>query len=268
MKHLITILFALILGTQFAVAQATGNIDSFKTSILPKYSMYFSQAELTEYGQLKLTAVDAYKQLKPDEKKSVVSNIAGSWRDSVVLIGYGTQTELWGWSAANGNTWLLDEWDKAAGQPAASAALKPAKTVMHPWFFYLGYQLMGDSQQNLNLALDTRIGFYLLLNRWDFAATYTLGMTGNIDADPTAYSNLGLMSRVHFPIKNSGFSPNIGGELVMASFGSTTSTVKPALVLGFSWFVGIGRIDIGVRIGDATSGMGGYTMYPGMARMK
>ena len=78
MKHLITILLALLLGTQFAVAQATGNIDSFKISILPKYSMYFSQAELTEYGQLKLTAVDAYKQLKPDEKKTVVSNIAGS----------------------------------------------------------------------------------------------------------------------------------------------------------------------------------------------
>ena len=268
MKHLITILFALILGTQFAVAQATGNIDSFKTSILPKYSMYFSNAELTEYGQLRLSAIDAYTRLTPDEKKSIVNNIAVSWRDSVVLVGYGTKTELWGWSAVSGNTWLLDEWDKSAGQPAASTAVKPPKTVMHPWFFYLGYQLMGDSQQNLNLALDTRIGFYLLLNRWDFAATYTLGMSGNIDADPTAYSNLGLMSRVHFPIKNSGFSPNIGGELVMASFGSTSSTVKPALVLGFSWFVGIGRIDIGVRIGEATAGMGGYTMYPGMAKMK
>lgn len=268
MKQLITILFVLILGTQCAVAQAVGNIDSFRTSILPKYSMYFSQAELTEYGQLRLSAVDAYTRLNPDEKKSVVSNIAGSWRDSVVLVGYGTKTELWGWSAVNGNTWLLDEWDKAIGQPAASTVVKPTNTAMHPWFFYLGYQLMGDSQQNMTLALDTRIGFYLLLNRWDFAATYTLGMTGNIEADPTAYSNLGLMSRVHFPIKNSGFSPNIGGELVMASFGTTASTVKPALVLGFSWFVGIGRIDIGVRIGEATAGMGGYTMYPGMAKMK
>jgi len=266
MKQLLIIIIALLMGYELAQAQGTGNVELFNANTLPKYSMYFSQAGLTEYGQLKLTAIAAYEQLKADEKKAMMSNIAGNWRDSVVMVTYGTKTELWGWSAASGNTWLLDEWDKAALQPAAPAGLKPQKMVMHPWFFYLGYQLMGDSQKTINFSFNSRIGFYLLMNRWDFAVTWSLGLSGNADseADPTPYSTFGAMSRVHFPIKNTGFSPNVGFEYSWSAFGSTSSTASPSLVLGVSYFVGIGRIDVGFKIGNSTSGMGGYTMYPGM----
>jgi hypothetical protein len=76
------------------------------------------------------------------------------------------------------------------------------------------------------------------------------------------------MTRVHFPIKKYGISPNIGGELTLASFGETSPAFTPSLVLGLSWFVGFGRLDIGIKIGDITSGIGGYSMYPGLKTVK
>lgn len=270
MKQLLTILFALMLGAQLAEAQAPGNVELFRANTLPKFSMYFSQADLSPSGQLQLWAANAYIQLKADDKKVVMGNINNAWRDSLVLVNYGSKCELWGWNAISGNTTLLDEWDKNVLQPAASVSAIQPKMVMHPWFFYLGYQLMGDSQKNINLAFNTRLGFYLLLNRWDFAFTYSLGMSGNADsqADPTPYSNFGVMSRVHFPIKNTGFTPNVGLEYSWSAFGTSSSTASPSLVLGVSYFVGIGRIDVGFKIGNSTSGMGGYTMYPGLRNAK
>lgn len=71
------------------------------------------------------------------------------------------------------------------------------------------------------------------------------------------------MSRVHFPIKKLGIVPNIGGELSFSKYGDADGTNAAYLVGGFSWFVGVGSLDIGVMIGEFTTGMFGFTIYPG-----
>jgi hypothetical protein len=269
MKQLLTILFIALLGSQQIFAQASKKLDALREKVLPQYSTYFSQAETTENGQLNLKASDTYSVLPAASKKSILSTITKAWQDSLVIVLYGSKRELWGWNARTSETKLLDEWDMAIPISAPIITVADAqKTNLHPWFLYLGGQFMGDNNQNINLSFNTRVGFFLLLNRWDLAATLSAGSSGNVEATGTPYSNIGLMSRVHFPIKKYSISPNIGAEMILASFGETESTFVPSLVLGFSWFVGIGRVDIGIKIGDITSGMGGYSMYPGMKRAK
>jgi hypothetical protein len=70
------------------------------------------------------------------------------------------------------------------------------------------------------------------------------------------------MSRVHFPIRKIALSPNIGVEVTKSVYGDTPSEVNANLVLGFRWFIGFGNIDIGVKLGDVSSGMGGVTIVP------
>ncbi len=268
MKQLLVILFAVAMGFHQTYAQDSQKLESFRANVLTQYSMYFSQAQITENGQLELSAIDKYILLSEDVKSGVILKITTAWRDSLVLVQYGSKRELWGWNSTMNTAKLLDEWDIALPAAANVQAINTQKTVMHPWFCYGGGQVLYNSQQNLTVSLNARLGFFLLLNRWDLATTFSVGSTGNVDATGTPWSNIGVMSRVHFPIKKSGIIPNIGADITLASFGDAQTTYVPSLVLGVSWFVGIGRLDIGIKIGDITTGMGGYTMYPAMKTSK
>jgi hypothetical protein len=182
------------------------------------------------------------------------------------LVNFGSMREVWSWNAETENARLLDEWDLNSPRLANALQVKPQRPVNHPWFIYFGGQLGGNNQKNITIALNTQVGFYLLLNRWDFAATFNGGMTGSVEADAgTGFANVGLMSRVHFPIKKLGISPNVGGEITLVSLDKTQSTSK-SLLLGLSWFVGIGSLDIGVRIGDGVTTVGGFTISPGIKK--
>lgn len=268
MKPLLAIIIVIVLGTQQSFAQASQKLDEFKQKVLPRYSTYFTSAEITDNGKLILAGTGKYTAMLQADKKPVLSDITAAWQDSLVIVSYESKRELWGWNARTSETRLLDEWDMAIAQAVKVPELPQLKTNMHPWFFYYGAMVSGDSQKNINVSLNLRIGFFLLKDRWDLATTFSAGSSGNMDNTGTPYSNIGAMTRVHFPIKKYGISPNIGAEVTMATFGESETTYAPSLVVGLSWFVGIGRIDVGVRIGDITTGMGGYTMYPGMKRVK
>lgn len=261
MKQAYIILFTFLLGFQQTYAQVSKKLESFKEKVLPEYSTYFSQAELTEKGQLNLSAIDKYILLPADGKKAIIADISKTWQDSLILVHYGSKRELWGWKAETGNARLLDKWDLNASQLTKTLPEKPQTTTYHPWFIYVGGQLGGDNQKNINLSLNTRFGFFLLMNRWDLATTLSAGLAGNVEATSTDWVNVGLMSRVHFPIKKLGISPNIGGEISMASLSGTQSTNK-SLLIGISWFVGFGSLDIGVRLGNEISTVGGLTIAP------
>lgn len=267
MKQVYIILFALLLGLQQTNAQATKKLESFKEEVLPEYSIYFNQAELTDNGQLNLSAADKYIVLSSDAKKAIMVIITKSWGESLVLVHYGSKSELWGWNAQTGNTNMLDEWDLNVQRLMNTLAAKANMPVYHPWFVYIGGQFGGDNQKNINLSLNTRVGFYLLMNRWDFATTISAGLSGNVDDTGTGWANLGLMSRVHFPIRKLGLSPNIGGEFSLASFGGAQSNSK-SLLIGISWFVGFGSLDIGFKFGNEISTLGGLTIAPGVKKNK
>ncbi len=263
MKQLLIILFLILLCSQQTFTQVSKKLESFRKEVLPEYSMYFNQAELTEYGQLNLSAVDKYNELSADGKKEIMANINTAWRDSLFFVHYGSQIELWGLSVETGIVQLLDGWDLNSPQLVIVPKIVPQP---HPWFFYVGGQLGFDNYMkgNYNYSFNTRLGFFLLSNRWDFAATFSKGATDNLDIESSTmqWSNFGLMSRVHFPIKEYSISPNIGAEITLASFGKTPSTVSGSLVFGVSWFVGIGCLDFGIKIGNITTSMIGYTMFP------
>lgn len=256
MKQLLTILFVLLIGLQQLTAQVVQKIETFKEKTLLGYSMYFSKAELSENGQLSLTAVEKYSILSVDAKEIIMANVAKSWQEPLVLVNYGTRLELWGLTAETGGIQLLDEWDINATKLSVIPGSALSKTALHPWFFYLGGILGGDNNSNVDFTFNTRLGFFLLANKWDFATTFSAGTTG---ADSSGWTNFGLMSRVHFPIKNYSIRPNIGTSL---QFGD--GSPKASLSLGFMWFVGYGSIDVAINIGSQFTTMGGYTAFPKM----
>ncbi len=260
MRRLFPILLGLIFGSQSAFAQVS-KLESFREKVLPEYSIYFSRAELTENGQLSLSATVTYTGISVEARKTVMVPIASAWKDSIILVNYGSKRELWGWNARTGSTKLLDQFDINA---TAIVSLPGTDPRPHPWFFYIGFQLGGDNQSNINIALNTRLGFYLLKNRWDFATTLSGGVTGNTayDASGTGWANVGLMSRVHFPIRKINLSPSVGGQVTVAVFGQVPTTVNYSLVLGVSWYIGFGSVDIGINIGNIISGAGGVTISP------
>lgn len=264
MKKLFILLLLVVPSFMMSKAQpASGKLETFRTQVLPAYSTYFGSADLTEGGHLHLTALDSYIQLSPSARKSVMDNLLKSWQEPLVMVSYGSVNELWGRDTDGVRSLLLDSWDSNPRVPESKPAT--TKTPAHPWFCYAGYHFQYDSEKNINLALNTRIGFFLLLNRWDLAVTFTGSAFGNVDADPAVKASLGLMSRVYFPIPELKISPNIGGNLAWESIivnDEITKKATPSLLTGISWFVGPGSFDIGVTINKEPTVMVGYTFVP------
>lgn len=277
MKQFYILLFALLLGNQVAQSQNSKKLESFREGALKEYRMFFNQAELTEYGQLSLSANENYFLLAHAAKTEIMENITFSWQESLVLVHHGSKNELWGRTLDTGKTNLVDTWDLNGPPPLPTQTLtqtaEPQKFVKHPWFFYIGEQMMFDSNQNMNFSLNTRVGFFLLLNKWDLAATYSANFSGNEASDDiTGRSAVGLMSKVYFPIKKYNISPNVGGELSMVSISdsqnASTQSISKSVLLGISWFVGFGSVDIGIRTGDEVSTMVGFTFFPSFQKLK
>jgi hypothetical protein len=265
MNRYFVILSILFLGFQHSYAQ--GKLDSFRDKVLSDYSKYFSHASQGANGQLSLIATDSYTGLTTESKADIITAILTSWKDSLLRVEYGSKRELWGLSANSGGIRLLDAYDLNA-RPLMRTAAQSSRP--NPWFFYVGGQFGGDSQNNINIALNLRFGFFLLMNRWDLATTLSGGLTGNtsyMDAG-TGWGNVGFMTRVHFPIRKIRLSPNVGAEVTMSAFGSTPLEVNGSLVVGASWFVGIGNLDVAIHIGKDVSGSLGYTMMLGQKSKK
>jgi hypothetical protein len=261
MKQIIIIVLSLLFGYQQMYAQDSTKLLSFREKLLPQNTIYFAGADLTEKGLLGLAAVDRYIGLPANDKKAIMTNIAAAWREPLVLVRYGSKTELWGWNGVTGITELLDEWD----QNLSYLAKMPDMPPRLPWFFYVGDQFAITSSM-VNFSFNTRVGSFLLDNKWDCAATFSFGFIGYSGSDNTSNSwSFGIMGRRHFLIQNSTFSPNIGAQLMhTSSEGYSTNTLS--LVLGISWFVGIGSIDFDLTIGSEVTGMGGYTIAPNMVK--
>jgi hypothetical protein len=260
MKRTILIFFTVLFSVLNSQGQVTKSLELFRTNLLPQYILYFSQANLTESQQLSLTATEKYNSSAAFEKNSIMNNITTAWRESLVLVHFGTKSELWSFNNETGSAQLLDEWD-------VNLTVKNSFAEMNnkPWFCYVGGQFTGDiPNHTINFALNLRLGFFLLKNRWDFAASYSTGLTAYISDESSSsqgWSNYSLMSRVHFPIKEYKISPNIGLEV---NYGEP---VTFDVVIGLSWFIGAGSLDIGFKFGGTEfTSMGGYTMSPRISR--
>jgi len=273
MRQAFIILSMLLMILQQTNAQGSTKIESFNRDVLPHYQEYFSLAEQTENGQLKLTALDNYNGLTLMGKKLVMDRLVKNWQETLVLIHFNTKSELWGWNYETGNALLIDTWDLNAVTYQKSSSAKLQRSALHPWFFYVGGMTYFDSNKNVDVALSTHVGFFLLMNRWDLALSFSEFIKGNSNTDiSTAQASLGLMSKVYFPIKEYNLSPSIGAELDLSA--TTTgdndpvTTVSPALLLGASWYIGIGSLDVGLKIGSGVTTMIGYTFIPQFSKDK
>lgn len=263
MKRILTIFIILAAGLQVLCGQNLQNrLEAFRSATLPRYNSYFSSADLTSSGQLKLEANLNFFQTSEAGRKAIMDNLVRSWQESLIIVRYGSHKELWGWDSEKGESFMAEKWDLEGKTVKPDQVSLPSKTALHPWFLYFGNNIRYDSDKNLFAALNFRIGFYLLRDRWDLAATVSEQISGNIDAEGSAYTSAGLMSKVYFPIKKIHISPYVGGQAAVSIAAGEDAAFTPSGVAGISWYIGSGSLDLGVSIGDNTSLMFGYTIMP------
>ena len=271
MKKLHILILLLVAGLQVSFAQnAADKLYAFRSSVLPSYSVYFASADVTPENHLELMATAEYNLLSANSRKTMMDNLLRSWHETLVLVKSDSKRELWGTEAETYKALLLESWDINASAPAPATQANPTPASgrsMHPWFFYLGGSEMIDSNSNINVAFSSSVGFFLLKNRWDLAATFSGSMMGNFssESDMAGQTSIGLQSKVYFPIEKYHISPNVGFEIARARYSISETVSKsftPALVTGISWYVGIGSLDLGFRIGEQSMVMIGYTFVP------
>jgi hypothetical protein len=143
------------------------------------------------------------------------------------------------------------------------------KLVKHPWFVYFGGQGMFNSDY-LNLAFNARIGFFLLLDKWDLALSqgWNVSNTGE-ESITTINIPIGLSSKYYFPmtVKEQRISPYLGGGIAYSYMSDAdTEEWQPdySALAGLSWALGPGSLDLGLQYGKLSKfGISiGYTFFP------
>lgn len=231
-------------------------------------NIYFEPENNLEITPFSLFARDDYALLSLGEKETLMAKVVGWSRDSIVLVKYDSKIELWSLNSDMNMVKLIDEIDLEISTRKISTS---AVHRFPPWFFYIGGQMNGDIVNETifaTMSLNTRLGFFLLLNKWDFATTLSTGTTGSIDTEGDVWVNLGLMSRVHSPIKILGVIPSIGIEYSNRVYGENPAVSSTSWVLGISKFIGVGSIDFAYKWGETGTIMGGYTISSGMRNLK
>jgi len=249
MKHLYILILALVVGQQ-SFAQNKNEFDAFKKDILSQYGDYFENVEISGDGNINLYATAEYNSLLPIKKNSIIRTVLSDRTENFVIVHYQYKSELWKKETKNNRVTLIDTWDMNSIAKTANVA-SSQRTNSHPWFFYLGAggtysDAIGDVN---NLNLSTRLGFFLLKNRWDLALSCTYTDTNN--GGDTSYSNanIGLMTKVYFPIRKINISPYIGtGVSYITSLDDTSNdTFDTPVYIGISWIIGHGSLDIGYQ---------------------
>jgi hypothetical protein len=145
MRKVYIILFTLLLVIQQINAQDSKKLESFRVKVLPGNSLYFDKADVTENGQLSLSALNKFIVLTDEEKKAIMANITKTWGNALVLVNYGSGKELWSWNPETGNARLLDEWDLNSPRLANALQVKPRRSVggKQPEKYYFSFKHPG-----------------------------------------------------------------------------------------------------------------------------
>jgi hypothetical protein len=264
MKKLYTLLIVLLIGSQVIFGQdKNAKLDSFRSDVLTKYQAYFTAATLDESGQLRLTAGESYSKLASSDKMEIMNIILWSWQESLVILQFESNRELWGWNNETKDGQLIEVWNLNPQPRSAEPQTMQSDIAKHPWFFYIGGASQMDSFKNISGALSARLGFFLLLNKLDLAASVTEQLSGNIEDESSSLStSVGLASKFYFPIQKHNISPNLGAELAVTIPSEGEIAFTPYFLAGVSWYVGPGSLDAGLRVGSSSMLMFGYTLIP------
>lgn len=264
MKKINITIIVLLIGSQFIFGQdQNARLDSFRSEVLSRYQNYFSSAGLDDKGQLRLNAADGYSHLALPGKMDIMNILLKSWQGSLVIVHTGSQRELWGWNNENRSARLIDAWDLNPEPVVSVADPVESEIARHPWFFYVGGAQQMDSNKNISGALNLRTGFFLLQNKMDLAVSLTEALSGNIeDESASLMTSLGIGSKYYLPLKKNDLRPNFGAEVGVSFQKGGSVSFTPSVLAGLSWFVGPGCLDAGLRLGNSSMMMFGYTLIP------
>jgi hypothetical protein len=254
-KKVVFAIFIFCFGTMLH-AQTGNSFESFKSRILIEQSIYFSNVTLIQNDIPELYATASYISKSSAQKRIIMKQVAQYWPTSVIIVNAGVKKEMWKKADKGNAAVLIDEWTTDLSNP-----LKAAKQY-NRFYFSLGYQNAMSGGESVNKYGYFRFGGFLILNRVDLSSSLSFMAIPVTAAKNDLSTNISLMGRVHFPIKKYNLSPNVGFEMFVG--GNDYS--QYALNLGVSWFVGFGSIDLGFRISEISSLMGGVTLSPKLTK--
>jgi hypothetical protein len=233
--------------------------DSRDNELAIRFDKYF-ETDSTGAASVNLNAKPFYINTSIQSKSFVIDNILSSRNMKVAYVSYGYKREIWGKDATN-NVVLLDTIDMN-NSDLKKAVGETQKLIKHPWFVYFGGQGMFNSEY-INVALNSRIGFFLLSNQWDAALSTSI----NISEEMAIFS-VGLSSRYYFPmtVKEQRISPYIGSGInyMYNSVDEGQSQIESPVLIGVSWALGPGSFDLGMQYSKVSKFAltVGYTFFP------
>ncbi|MDR1726044.1 MAG: hypothetical protein LBR28_06615 [Bacteroidales bacterium] len=243
-----------------AVSFAQMNI----TDVYDKYSKYFDKIETQKNEILVCTAKNNYDSMLQNDKETLMGDVLKISGYSVSIVVCNQKQEIWTRDINKGI--LIDIWnlnslqttdEKTENKVMSSSVNSSSKLSQKPWFIYLGANgLFGGETSNLYCS--TRAGLFLYKNKWDIAASLTLGKNGE-----AFMFDIGVNSRVYFPLtlKNMKLAPYLGIGLTYNVIGEVSYWDLP-IYAGTSWYVGPGSVDLGIQAWKNFAITIGYTFSP------
>lgn len=259
---------------QYGITQNL-SADAFMSTFLTENRQYFDKVKLNNSGILEIQAKDSIYAAMDQNKKSVILVIAlKNWAGDIVFVHSGYIREIWKKDQQTGTVALIGHWDLNNAEMYKYLPKTLQTTKYHPWFFYVGGQTHFNSD-NLSLMLSTRIGAFLFKDRWDLAISASVSISES-ELQEIYNIEIGPVSKLYFPIRKYNISPYIGGGVAYVYSGfnmdtsaidyglsdigsSTTNYWRTMALLGISWYVGPGSLDVGTQFGDYFSLTLGYT---------
>lgn len=245
MKHLYIIVFILVC-CQYGFAQ--------KNNFSSENEHYFASATLKDNGALEIEGNEDYSKLEQHEKRKVLERSLKEWEVEIIFVHFGYIREIWKKDLSTGIVSLIGSWDLNNPEKEKYLPKTMKTTKYHPWFVHGGLML-NFSSDDFRFFINTRIGFFLLKNRWDIALSASLidilngGYYANAE-DEIVNVELGLVSKVYFPIKKIKLSPYVGAgisrtfDTLVKGGGGWNYTA----LVGASWYIGHGSLDLGVQV--------------------
>jgi hypothetical protein len=272
MKRKIFIILTLLLAGLASYARTPdAALSLYRKENLPAVEKWFSGAELSRSGCLRLYSRDAFGGLKQEEQKNIVGTVISDWSTCLEtkLVAKQSFIEIYGplgmslWRCSNINTdsaEFVDERDFNSPM----GPLAPLEEKRGPWFVYIGGQIYFNFNGMSNIDTATigigssfnfRLGTFLYKNLIDSALTFNMGLAGQTndsgDFASSSTNSYGIIARVHLPIiKNLEYT--FGVQQLFGN-GSGFSSV-----FGIGYRTPGGIIDLSVNTSGSLTG--GYNM--------
>ena len=221
-----------------------------------------------------LEATESYMDLSDYDKSSSIKMVlSDNNNNNIIVIDYGHLREMWKKNDATKEFVRFDILNIDNPDLQRFVKKHPERFMKHPWFFYFGGQYSVNPDMNAFSAFGSvRGGFFLLANRWDIAVSFMAGYNADDEGTDGFIMSVGLVSKVYFPIKKIGLSPYVGAGISCNFDSDFEPHLDVPVVVGLSWRLGPGSLDIGFQYGLRTAfidniqntymGIIGYTFCP------